>query len=123
MSLILFLLEIAEEILGESILATAWDAICSALGLGHQERNATVVVFNWAMVGLLSAVLSVAIAPRPLLTPRGPQGLSLVLAPVVTACLMNFLGNYRRRKGHETTTVATFWGGWAFALSFSFLRL
>jgi hypothetical protein len=65
-----------------------------------------------AAVGLLSAV---AWPDRLLPAPRTP-GFSLVAGPLLSGYAMHTWGVFRREGGHSTSSLATFWGGAAFAL-------
>jgi hypothetical protein len=57
--------------------------------------------------------------------PREPgrfAGVGLVLIPVVVCGAMHAFGRWRRGHGHETTNLATFHGGAAFALATGAMR-
>lgn len=57
------------------------------------------------------------------LTPAGPlPGLSLVLAPLATGLVMHLYGQWRRGRGHDTTYLATFWGGSLLAFAMALTR-
>ena len=115
------LLELILEIIGEIVFAFGWE------GLGHSMRrrpNAHPVLagLGYAIFGALAGGLSLLILPRRLLPAGGIKGASLVLTPLVTGLLMKTYGDFRRRRGHRTTGLATFWGGAIFAFSMALVR-
>jgi hypothetical protein len=46
----------------------------------------------------------------------------LVLYPAISGAVMQAVGERRRRKGIETTRLATFWGAACFAFGMSLAR-
>jgi hypothetical protein len=48
--------------------------------------------------------------------------LSLVLAPLATGLVMHLYGRWRRGRGHDTTYLATFWGGSLLAFAMALTR-
>jgi hypothetical protein len=69
-------------------------------------------------VGLfLSNMIPERILPKP-----GVPGVSLILSPLAVGLVMQWFGDWRRSRGHEPTTLATFWGGALFAFSMALVR-
>lgn len=60
--------------------------------------------------------------PERILHSQTIPGASLLLAPLCTGLIMKLFGDWRRTRGHEPTTLATFWGGALFAFSMAFVR-
>ena len=50
------------------------------------------------------------------------SGISFLLVPLGGGLLMHFFGAWRRRRAHESTWLATFWGGALFTFSIAFVR-
>ncbi|MET0553545.1 MAG: hypothetical protein ABW221_10945 [Vicinamibacteria bacterium] len=73
------------------------------------------VCVGYAAAGFALGAGSVWLLPRRLLPLPATQGISLLLSPVVSGIAMHFWGSYRRAHGRPTTSMATFWGGAAFA--------
>jgi hypothetical protein len=65
-----------------------------------------------AAVGLLSGV----VMPDRLLPRPQTPGFSLIGGPLFSGYAMHAWGTLRRERGHATSSLATFWGGAAFAL-------
>jgi hypothetical protein len=73
-------------------------------------------------LGALAGAVSVWLVPdRVLPEPRLP-GISLVVAPAATGAIMHAIGTYLRRRGKNTSFLATFTGAAFFALGFSVVR-
>ena len=60
--------------------------------------------------------------PHRILRGLRVPGISLVLAPICTGLVMKTFGDWRRSRGREPTTLATFWGGALFAFSMALVR-
>lgn len=71
--------------------------------------------------GALAAVLTLAV-PQRILPRGGTPGTSLILSPVGAALLMLWWGALRRAAGHPTTSLATWYGGAAFAFGAALVR-
>jgi peptidoglycan/LPS O-acetylase OafA/YrhL len=51
------------------------------------------------------------------------SGTSLVLAPIAGGVAMQAMGAWRSSRGHEPSSLATWWGGALFALAMAAVRL
>ncbi len=88
----------------------------------RRHANPVLAGLGYALIGALAGALSLLILPRRVLPVVGVRGASLILAPLATGLLMKTYGDFRRRRGHTTTGLATFWGGAIFAFSMALVR-
>jgi hypothetical protein len=77
------------------------------------------LVFAGAGAGFVSSWL---VPHRVIAIGAAVPGLSLVLAPLLTGCVMALLGKQMGRSGQSPSPVATFRGGVVFAFSMALVR-
>lgn len=99
--------EIAFGVVGDFLLSS----VRNALGFEEERRHPGLAAFGFVLLGSAAGALSAFLMPDRL-TPLMPvPGLSLVIAPAITGIAMHLYGRWRRGRGHDTSYLATFWGG------------
>jgi hypothetical protein len=114
------ILELLFEIMGEALLEIGIGAFKEAYD--RANRNPVLATGSYLLLGGAIGAASGWLLPYHLVRPGPFPGISVFLAPVVAGVAMHVFGKYRRAQGHETTNLATFHGGAAFALGASFVR-
>lgn len=88
----------------------------------RRKPHPVVATVGWLLVGAGLGWLFAWLVPQRLF-PRGPfHGASLVIGPLAVGLVMRLWGDYQRGRGRQTTQLATFHGGAAFALGSSAVR-
>jgi hypothetical protein len=121
------LLEVLVYLVAELVLPAALELLAElgfgALGRGAKRaRGGVLPALGLLLLGATAGGLSVWVLPQRLGSPGPFRGASLVLAPLALGALMSAWGGHRRTRGHETTVLASFWGGAAFAFGFALAR-
>jgi len=88
--------------------ATFWNPVVAAVGI--------------FVAGLLSGVLSVAVAPHPLVRPSKFHGISLLISPLITGIIMAQIGTWVRKRGLRAVQIESFAYGFMFALGIAIVR-
>jgi hypothetical protein len=112
-----FLLEVFFEVL----VSLGFDALAQALGLRPTD-NQLVALFGCLLVGLIFGALSLGVHAQRLISDNVLAGLALVSNPVLVGVALSQVGRWRLRRGASITALATFWGGFCFALGFGGVR-
>jgi hypothetical protein len=115
-----FIFQALFEILGEALLELGFASFKEAYN--RANRNPVLASAGYLLLGGAFGAGSVWLFPHRLTRPGPFPGISIVLAPVVSGFAMHAFGMYRRAHGHETTNLATFYGGAAFAFGASLVR-
>ena len=93
---------------------------------GFFRRHTTLgTVLGLIFIPLLGAIIGLYLSnmiPERILPKPAVPGISLFLSPLVAGLLMKQFGDWRRSRGHESTIIATFWGGALFAFSMALVR-
>ena len=113
LEIVWLLLEIVLEGVGELIFGG-----CSELfdSLDASTQSALLAALAYFIVGAAVGLFSGIALPDRLLPRPRTAGFSLIGGPLVSGCAMHAWGSFRREGGHDTSSLATFWGGAAFAL-------
>jgi len=121
--LVYFLLELFGNVSIELILEWLFNRIPSAIRRALSLENHPVIqAIVWCLVGMGAGGLTLLIYPQPFL-PRGRfPGLSLLLSPLVTGAVMEFVGRSRMARGKPPLPLSNFRNGAAFALGFALIR-
>jgi hypothetical protein len=86
------------------------------------ENHPVVQALVWCLVGMGVGGVSVLIYDRTFF-PRGRfPGLSLLLSPLVTGAVMEFVGRGRAARAKPPLPLSNFRNGAAFALGFALMR-
>lgn len=124
--LLLALLEAVLEIAGEALLQLLFEFITelfTELFNRQKESRPAVRMLGLIVLGALAGLVSVWLFPHRLIATRvALPGASLLLAPLLTGCIMQFFGNQLRSIGRSPSRLATFRGGALFALSMALIR-
>lgn len=88
----------------------------------RENLDPVVATLGYLLLGAFLGGLSAPMLPRRLLRPGPFPGVSLFLSPLVTGAALECWGRYRRRAGHATTNLATWYGGAALALGAALAR-
>ena len=117
-------LELLLEILLSLVLEIPFEQGISAYKKAWKRNNRSPVAasLGYALLGFVLGIVSVVLHPENVLPAVGFGGLSLVLAPVLAGGVMHAWGRHRRTEGHATTSLATFYGGAAFAFGLAVAR-
>jgi len=112
---------IAEALLG-ALLGLVAEIVVEALGW-LKEASPVFLTVMLAFVGAGAGFLSAWLAPHRLIVAQlAVPGLSLILAPIVTALFMWFSGKLIRRSGRWASSLVTLRGGAIFAFSMVLVR-
>jgi hypothetical protein len=77
---------------------------------------------GWFAVGAGVGALASWLVPDPIAVAPRIRGTSLVVAPLAGGFALAAFGWWRRRSGHEPTSLATFVGGASFAFGSALAR-
>jgi hypothetical protein len=120
-----FLFEFILEFLFETILQIAvelgWGSIKHAMRK-TRKANPILAAIGIAIIGAGLGLIGSGIFPNRLIKPSPWPGLSLVLAPIGAGTVMQLFGSWRRQRGGDPSSLATFWGGALFAFSMALVR-
>ena len=124
LEVLLFVVQIAIEVLGQALLEVVAEVGFSSLkaALDRPSRNPLLAALGYLILGALVGGATLALWPARLVPPGPVPGLSLVLGPLAVGGLMQSWGRYRLSRGHVTTNLATFLGGAAFAFGTALVR-
>lgn len=115
-----FLFELVVEIVGETLFVLGLDSDRSAK-LSMKGRHPALIALGYVCIGFFIGVMSVIVWRRRVAD--APFALiNLAGAPILVGTLMLGFGVWRRMKGKTTTSLATFWGGAAFAFGIALAR-
>jgi uncharacterized protein (DUF2062 family) len=104
-------MELLLELLLEVILGPILELILE--GAAHLLGRFGKGILQFAVilaVGAIAGVVFSAFFPNPIVAPVVP-GASLFLSPLLAGTTMHFFGHHRERRGHQPTSLASFWGG------------
>ncbi len=119
--LLLILLELFGEVICQLVIELLWEGIGEAFRW-KRTRDPILSAFGWTVLGAATGAASLLIFPTPILRHTRFQGVSLIVAPLVTGSLMKFFGDELRSRGKKPTSLMTFWSGGMFALAFALVR-
>jgi hypothetical protein len=114
-------LEIVGQILFEFITAFGWESLKDAT---RREHESTPILSGTGhlLLGVFAGVLSLLIVPRRL-APHSPlPGLSLVLSPLGTGIVMDWIGEFWRERGRDRPILFSFRAGAIFAFGMALVR-
>ena len=125
LSIILGLLEIFWEAIGEYLLAAIWDLLLRAIGEVFKTSEAPSPVlasFDYVLLGLLTGGLSLLFLPHRMIHHSRIPGASLIVSPLITGLMMSWTGSFLRRRNKKVTRIESFGYGFAFALGVALVR-
>jgi hypothetical protein len=118
------LLQLLIELFFQFFLEVLWEFGAAEYKGTYERRNHHIVVsaLGYFVAGTALGALSLLFWPERFFEPGPIPGLSLVLSPVCVGGAMHAWGQWRRKKGHVTTNLATFAGGGVFAFGTALIR-
>jgi hypothetical protein len=114
--LILFLVDLAVEVLGELGLERT-----RAFDSERSSRAAAVLAF--IVIGCGFGAFTTWVLPERVLRPGPFRGVSLIVVPALLGCAMHVFGRLRESRDEDTSHLATWYGGAAMGLGLSGGRL
>jgi hypothetical protein len=119
--LVQLVLEIVGQVLFESIAAFGWESLKES-ARPEREPTSVLATAGHLLLGVAAGVLSLLIVPRRL-SPHSPlPGLSLVLSPLGTGIVMQWIGEFWRRRGRDNPALFSFQAGAIFAFGMALVR-
>jgi hypothetical protein len=115
------LFEILFEVLTEIALAQGWESLRHSL-LRQRSSNPILAGIGFVIVGAVLGFITTLIFPERIFPEPPLKVISLIVSPIAVGFAMHFFGSWRRRRGHDTSYLATFWGGALFAFALTFVR-
>ena len=122
------LLELVIELVGEVGLQLLFGGAVE-VGSGAMRRRRTrsrehplIAGFGLMVFGAVCGVLSIWFVPVRILPEVRVPGISLVASPIISGFVMQRFGRWQTARGRQTSSLATGWGGAAFALALAATR-
>ncbi len=116
------LFELFVEFLAQLLFEIGFESVASALR-SKRKANPVLSIIGLIILGLIIGIIFSLIAPKRIFSNYPVTGLSLIISPLCVGTVMYYFGNWRRKKGTQTTIIATFWGGAIFAFVVALTRL
>jgi len=116
-----FLMEVLFEVIAQLVFELLGEAAEHSFGR-RRPTNKWVAYVRCIFLGSFVGLLATAVIPEPLLG-RRITGISVLLAPLITASVMYLLGLWLQRRAAKPGTLTSFSGAWVFATAFSACRL
>ena len=109
------------EIIIEIVFAFGFERRAEAYGR-PLFRYSLWMYLGLAILGVCVGWLMSQLLPGRILAASSFRGASLILSPLIAGFVMKWFGDWREKKGHERTVLATFWGGATFAFGATLAR-
>jgi cytochrome c biogenesis protein CcdA len=125
LNIILAILEIVWEAVGEYLLAAIWDLLLRVVGevFNTSEAPSPVLAsFGYIFLGLLTGGLSLLFLPHRMIRHSRIPGASLIIGPLITGFMMSATGSFLRQRNKRVTRIESFGYGFAFALGVALVR-
>lgn len=116
-------MQLVVEIVGELLFGVAYESLAGKRGEPRPKASPIVAVFGYALLGGLVGAFSVLPFPHRLSHDDAVSIFGVFANALVFGAIMHAYGQRRGRAGKTNTTLATFWGGAAFAFAISAARL
>ena len=123
------MIELIFELIFEEIFEILFQVLVQIAGesLLHSFRrrdssDPVLAGIGFVIVGAVLGFITTLIFPGRILSGPPLKGISLIVSPIGAGFCMHFFGSWRRRRGHDTSYLATFWGGALFAFALTFVR-
>ena len=107
--------------LTEIALALGWESLRHS-HLCQRSSNPVLAGIGFVIVGAVLGFITTLIFPERIFPEPPLKGISLIVSPIGVGFAMHFFGSWRRGRGHDTSYLATFWGGALFAFGLTFVR-
>ena len=115
------IIQIVAELFGQLLFELGWESF----GQSFRDRpraNPVLAGFGYLALGALLGLVLAYVFPVPLSKHEAVTILGVFLNPIGFGLLSHLYGEHRRRRGRNTTNLATFWGGAAFAFGIAAVR-
>ena len=119
------LLELLVEVLGEALFAMAGAVVKAAFreAISDEDQSTrALAAIGHCLMGAIAGGVSLLLLQREVVRHVVFPGMSLILAPICTGALLEFLGRWWVRRGNVRMALFTFWGGFYFALGMAVVR-
>jgi hypothetical protein len=113
--------EVFLQVVAESVVAL-FDRWFQNLFTESKARSPIAAAIGYFFLGLVFGVLSILVAPHPLVRPSKIHGLSLLISPLITGLIMSQIGVWIRRRDIRTVRIESFAYGAIFALGVATVR-
>jgi hypothetical protein len=113
------LAELLVQVIGEALIEVGYQRVRAAPQPSHPFAATAGLVALGAVAGAVSAWL----VPHRLTSWALAPVWSVLIAPLIVGAALHGFGVWRKRQGHATTHLATFYGGAAFAFAYAVTRL
>ncbi len=122
--LLWFLVQLVFEIFGEILFGIVWELLVSLYRITFDRANWGILgaIVGYFALGAATGGASLYFWPEHVFHTVRIPGLSLVLSPLVAGWALVTWGDFRRGRGHVTSSLATFSGGAAFAFGAALVR-
>lgn len=112
------LLEVLLYLGGEFLI----DAIARFWPAGKAERNVYLGILGYAVLGAGIGMLTLWLVPHHLIPSRNLRIVSLIVAPVLAAGVMAWIGSMSRRKNRRVVRIEEFVYAYTTALTVAVMR-
>lgn len=113
------------EVIGQVVFQIVGDLVVGSIteALDRQAWGRPMMAaLGFILLGSVAGVVSAAMMPERMTPVVLMPGLSLILAPLGTGAAMHVYGRWRQGRGHDTSYLATFWGGALMAFTTALVR-
>ena len=115
------LTEIVFPVCGELLFELGFESLACPFR-DRNKSNPILAAIGFVVLGTLLGWTSTVSFPRRLIADPPLPGASLVLSPLVSGGVMQWLGVMQISRGKSPTRLATFWGGALLAFTFALTR-
>jgi len=115
------LIEIVVSIVGEFLVELGFESLASPF-VKDREANPILASVGLVVIGATFGWITTWSYPNRLIADPPLPGASLVLTPLLCGIAMGWFGSGQRRRGRETSHLATFWGGSLLAFACALTR-
>ncbi len=85
-------------------------------------KNPVVAFIGYWLLGTVIGALSLFVFRRPLVHPSRIHGISLLVSPLITGCLMSLTRSFLRKQKKTVIQLESFGYGFAFAFGMALIR-
>ncbi|MCE1205383.1 MAG: hypothetical protein LWW79_12360 [Holophagaceae bacterium] len=115
------LLQILAEALAEFLLGFGFESVAQIFR-PNRKSNVYMAAFGAVLLGGIIGALSAYFYPHQVASPFRFPWISLILSPLACGFALKQVGEWRKRRGGESTFLSTFLGGFVFAFSIAVAR-
>ena len=113
------LAELLVQVIGEALIDVGYHRVRA----GPQPSHPIAATAGLVALGAGAGAVSAWLVPHRLTSSALAPVWSVVIAPLIVGAALHGFGVWRKRHGHSTTHLATFYGGAAFAFAYAVTRL